>query len=145
MAVLVCTVIEDPDAVRKAIGLARDRVIKSPVLDLAPDTENRLRETGFTYVADDPDIRIRFLESIYAVTYEAYSCAAEKTYFEDASEEDVFRELFGRLLYDRIKKYRTRTITIGLRSDQRGILALLQERRYVLCPQYKYHQPWTGA
>jgi hypothetical protein len=127
MAVLVCTVTEDPKAVRKTIALVRERMIKSPVLDLAPETKGRLRERGFSYVADDPDIRTRFLESLSLLTYEAYSCAAEKTYFEDASAQDVFRELFGALLYDRIKKYRTRTITIWLHGDQRGMLPLLQD------------------
>jgi len=126
MAVLACTVIEDLDSIRKAIGTARERLIKSTVLDLDERTQKRLRKTGFDYFADDPDVRTKFIESIAPLTYEAYTCAAKRTYFGESAEESVFCELFGRLLIDRIKKHRSRRIEIFLSAERESLLAPLQ-------------------
>lgn len=125
-AVLACTVIEDPDSMRKAITIAKERLIKSPVFDLDQLTQNRLRRTGFDYFADDPGVRTKFIESIAPLTYEAYTCVAKTTYFGEAAEESVFCELFGRLLFDRIKKHRSRRIEIFLCAERESLLALLQ-------------------
>jgi Caspase domain len=123
---LACAAIEDPVAVRNAIGGSRQRIIKNTVLDLDRNTQNRLRTSGFDYFVDDSDVRAKFVETMIPLTYEAYTCVAKRSYFGEASEERVFCELFGRLMIDRIKKHRAREIKIILPPERKGLIDLLR-------------------
>ena len=125
-ASLACVVVEDPAAIRSAIGTSRRRVIKSTILDLDKKTRDRLRISGFDYFADDSDVRAKFVETMVPLTYEAYTCVAKRSFFGEAAEERVFCELFGRLMVDRIKKHRARAIEIILSAERKGLLDLLR-------------------
>ena len=101
-------------------------MIKSPVLELDKQTQTRLRRAGFNFFEDDPDVRAEFIETMVPLTYEAYTCMAKRGYFGEAGEERVFRELFGRLLIDRIKKHRSRPIEIVLSADRKDLLEIVR-------------------
>jgi hypothetical protein len=126
MAVLACAVIEDPDSVRREVENTRRVLITSAVLGLGVEARERLRTVGFDYLIDDSDVRGKFIQSIATLTYEAYTCAANRAYFKETSEERIFCELFGRLLFDRISKHKSQRIEIFLRSERAGLVDVLQ-------------------
>jgi hypothetical protein len=126
MPVLACAVVENPDSVRKAVDSTRRRLINSTVLSLGAEVQERIQKAGFDYFLDDSDVRAKFISTISILTYEAYTCAAGKAYFGQTSEERVFCELFGRLLFDRISKHKAERIEIFLRGERAGMLEVLE-------------------
>ena len=126
VAVLACAVVQNPDSVRKAVENTRRLLINSTVLSLGAEVEERLRKVGFDYFVDEPDVRAKFIATIATLTYEAYTCAADKAYFGETSEERIFCELFGRLLFDRISKHKAEHIEIFLRDERAGLLEALE-------------------
>lgn len=126
IAVLSCAVIESPESVRRAVENTRRLLINSAVLDLGVEVKERLQKDGFDYRQDDSDVRATFIETIAPLTYEAYSCAADISYFKDAPEQRIFCELFGRLLFDRISKHKSERIEIFLKNERAGLLEVLE-------------------
>jgi hypothetical protein len=126
MPVLACAVVQNPDAIRKAVENARRLVINSTVLGLGAEVQERLRKTGFDYFVDDSDVRAKFIAAIASLTFEAYTCSANRAFFGETSEERIFCELFGRLLFDRISKHKAERIEIFLRDERAGMLEVLE-------------------
>ena len=124
--VLACAVVENPDSIRKAVDDTRRRLINSAVLGLGAEVQERLRKAGFDYFVDDSDVRAKFIATIATLTYEAYTCAADKAFFGATSEQRIFCELFGRLVFDRISKHKTKRIEILLKNERAGLLEALE-------------------
>lgn len=126
VAVLACAIVENLDSVRNAVEKTRKSLINSTVLSLGAEVQERLRKVGFDYFADDSDVRAKLIATIATLTYEAYTCAADKAYFGETSEERIFCELFGRFLFDRISKHKSERIEIFLRDERAPLLEALE-------------------
>ncbi len=126
MPVLACAVVENPDSIRKAVENTRRLLINSTVLNLGAEVQERLRKVGFDYFVDDSDVRAKFIATIATLTYEAYTCTADRAYFGEASEDRIFCELFGRLLFDRLSKHKSEQIEIFLRDERASLLEALE-------------------
>jgi hypothetical protein len=66
------------------------------------------------------------IQTIATLTYEAYSCAGGRAYFGKASQERVFCELFARLIFDRMRKHKSKRIEIFLGNERAGLRDALQ-------------------
>ena len=113
-ALVGCVVAEDAELIRQRVEETRQDLLHDPHIRLIPDVVNRLQTGEFNYSQDDPNVRVKFIETLSSLIFEAYICYAEKDSFTSQTDQDVYECLFGRLMYERLRANKARRINIWL-------------------------------
>ncbi len=113
-ALVGCVVAEDAELIRQRVEEMRQDLLHDPHIRLIPDVVNRLQTGEFNYSQDDPNVRVKFIETLSSLIFEAYVCYAEKDSFTSQTDQDVYECLFGRLMYERLRANKARRINIWL-------------------------------
>ena len=96
-AAIACAILDDPPAVREEIRTQRARLLREPFL-LDARAARVLAKKGFHYSTDPMEVKLRFIEFLMGLTFEAYVCFVEKPVPFDG--RCCLDKLFGRLLFD---------------------------------------------
>ena len=114
LALVGCVVAEDAELIRQRVEEMRQDLLHDPYIRLIPDVVNRLQTGEFNYSQDDPNVRVKFIETLSSLIFEAYVCYAEKGSFTSQTGQDAYECLFGRLMFERLRANKARRINIWL-------------------------------
>ena len=114
LALVGCVVAEDAELIRQRVEEMRQDLLHDPHMRLIPDVVDKLQTGEFNYSQDDPNIRVKFIETLSSLLFEAYVCYAEESSFPSQTSQDAYECLFGRLIYERLRANKPRRINIWL-------------------------------
>ena len=114
LALVGCVVAEDAELIRQRIEEMRQDLLHDPYIRLIPDVVDKLQTGEFNYSRDDPNVRVKFIETLSSSIFEAYVCYAKKGSITSQTGQDVYECLFGRLMFERLRANKARRINIWL-------------------------------
>ena len=113
-ALVGCVVAEDAELIRQRVEEMRQDLLHDPYIRLIPDVVDKLQTGEFNYSRDDPNVRVKFIETLSSSIFEAYVCYAEESSFTSQTGQDAYECLFGRLMFERLRANKARRINIWL-------------------------------
>jgi hypothetical protein len=126
LAVVACLYTDRPAAITRAFTEIREQVARDPALGTLPAA--RAFVDGRSLAADDPEVRARVYQRLGAMTAQIFVCCRPLAAGEDPAL--VFHQLLGRLLFDRVRAYRTRPIDVTV--DGLGVVKSADDVRAVI-------------
>lgn len=106
-----CVVLEDPDAARRILQEAREDFLHDVHLRDAPEAA-ALRKRPFDYEKDDAEVRSRLIDVLARLPFEAHVWYGSPG--EGRAGDDLFKDIAGGLLQDRLASERSRRFEILL-------------------------------
>jgi hypothetical protein len=127
---VACVVLEDPDAARHIIQEARSNFLHDVHLRDAPEAA-ALRKRPFDYEKDDAEVRSRLIDVLARLPFEAHVWYGSPG--EGRAGNDLFKDIAGGLLQDRLASERSRRFQILLdrRSESRAEVLKKAVRRSI--------------
>jgi hypothetical protein len=110
--VIGLVILDNPAVIRTKIELLKDDILHDPILRTIPNIKNKLKKEGFHYCEDHVEVKNQFIEHISSLSFQAYMCFAEKNNVKKSEYKELYKKLFGRLLFDRIRANRHENIHI---------------------------------
>ena len=114
LALVGCVVAEDAELIRQRVEEMRQDLLHDPYIRLIPDVVDKLQTGEFNYSQDDPNVRVKFIETLSSLIFEAYICYAEESSFTSQTGQGAHECLFGRLMYERLGANKSQRINIWL-------------------------------
>lgn len=127
LSMLCCVVLDQPTPVRESILSLKEDILHSGRLS---EIRGNFETNGFHYCENHHEIRAKFFRLLPTLDFEAYICFVPSTPEEDHRNE-LYDRMYGRLLYDRMQKYRDRPIEICFEQHDSRVTRRLTELREI--------------
>lgn len=101
--IVALLILDELDSIRMGIERLKEEILHDPNLKTIPALKTKLEKEGFHYCEDHVEVRNLFIELIPRLGFQAYICFAEKRSGDERNYREWYKNLFGRLLFDRIR------------------------------------------
>lgn len=109
---LSCVATREPQHLRNKLKSLKKEMLKDKRLKDIPSIKN-LEKKGFHYCEDHQDVRPLVIEQMAELPFEAYiTYRPKENNFSPSSNFSWYDQLFGKMLYDRIQKYKQSSVSI---------------------------------
>jgi len=108
LSMLCCVITTTPELLRSEIARLKDDIVHNPRYI---NMRESFIKSGFHYTENPFEIRNEFLLLLSRLTFEAYICFVYKPKTNEHRNK-LYERMFGRLIYDRLFKYRSQQIRI---------------------------------
>lgn len=108
---IACIATREPEHCKRRLESLKSELLKDKRFRDIPSIVN-LKSKGFHYCEDHQDVKPKVIELIAKLPFEAYICYTKKHNFSPSDGFDWYDQLFGKLMYNRLQKYRRSSIHI---------------------------------
>lgn len=129
IATVGCLVLESADLINQGVEKIREDLLSDPFIRGIPGTESALKKNGFRYLTDDPEVHTRFIEALREFMFMAYICFADREILKSdkTTDDSIYYRLYGRLIYERLRANKSRSINIWLAKKLNHRLGAIQQ------------------
>lgn len=129
---IACVITNEPGYLRSSLENLKHRLIKEKRFKDIPSVKN-LENKSFHYCEDHQDVRPEVIDLIATLPFEAYICYKRKRYdFHPSDGFDWYDQLFGKLMYDRLRQHKKSTINIFFEQHGSSLKTREQELESIL-------------
>jgi hypothetical protein len=129
---IACVITSEPGNLRSSLERLKQGLVKNKRFKDIPSVKD-LENKSFHYCEDHQDIRPKVIDLIATLPFEAYICYKRKRYdFCPSDGLDWYDQLFGKLMYDRLRQHKKSSIKIFFEQHGSSLQAREQELESLL-------------
>lgn len=110
---IACIITNNPTYLRSELEKLRKSILRDPFLKSAPGIQKSLSKKGFHYCEDHLEVKLKVINIIRQLPFEAYICYQDKDInFDPSTGYGWYDKLFGRLMFERLRANKNAAIRI---------------------------------
>lgn len=110
---VACIITNEPNYLRDELEKLRKSILREPFLKSLPSIQESLSKKGFHYCKDSLEVKLKVIDLIMQLPFQAYISYQEKeSNFEPSAGYGWYDKLFGRLMFERLRANKNAAVQI---------------------------------